>query len=119
MQSPEERLKELGIILPKYPTPVGNYTPFVRHENLLYLSGQGPLLEDGIKAKGKVGLDVTTEQAYEHARRVGLVMLSVIRDALGSLDRAERVVKLLGMVNSTPDFNMRAPLLAWAHCPDK
>ena len=104
MQSPEERLKELGVILPEYPTPVGNYIPFVRYENLLFLSGQGPVLDDGTKATGKVGLDVTSEQAYEHARRVGMVMLSVIREALGSLDRAERVVKLLGMVNSIPDF---------------
>lgn len=105
MQSAEKRLQELGIILPKCPTPAGNYVPFVFHDNLLFLSGQGPILEDGTKATGKVGLDVTTEQAYEHARYVGMGLLSVMREALGSLDRVERVVKLLGMVNAAPDFN--------------
>ena len=70
-----------------------------------FLSGQGPILDDGTKATGKVGLDVTAEQAYEHARRVGMGLLSVMREALGSLDRVERVVKLLGMVNAAPDFN--------------
>jgi enamine deaminase RidA (YjgF/YER057c/UK114 family) len=104
MQLPEKRLQKLGIILPEYPSPVGNYTPFVLHDNLIFLSGQGPVLEDGTKATGKVGLDVTTVQAYEHARRVGMVLLSVIREALGSLDRVEQVVKLFGMVNATPDF---------------
>ena len=104
MQTPEKRLQELGIVLPGCPSPAGNYVPFVFHDNLLFLSGQGPILENGSKATGKVGLDVTTEQAYAHARRVGMVMLSVMREALGSLDRVERVVKLLGMVNAIPDF---------------
>jgi len=67
MQLPEKRLQELGIILPECPTPAGNYVPFVFHDNLLFLSGQGPILDDGTKATGKVGLDVTAEQAYEHA----------------------------------------------------
>ncbi len=105
MQSPELRLKELGLSLPKVPAPVGNFAPFVLHNDLLFLSGQGPLLEDGSLATGKVGAEVTVEQAYVHARRAGLVLISSMRDALGSLERIERIVKVLGMVNAAPDFS--------------
>jgi enamine deaminase RidA (YjgF/YER057c/UK114 family) len=105
MHSPEQQLQKLGITLPKIPAPAGNFTPFIRHRDLLFFSGQGPVLEDGSLAKGKVGMDVSTEQAYEHARRTGLVLLSSMREALGSLDRIEQIIKVLGMVNATPDFN--------------
>ncbi|MBL6945790.1 MAG: RidA family protein [Rhodospirillales bacterium] len=104
MSSPEQRIQELGITLPKLPSPVGTFVPFVRHGDLVFLSGQGPILENGSLATGKVGLDVSAEQAYEHARRVGIVLLSAMREAVGSLDQIERVVKLLGMVNAVPDF---------------
>lgn len=104
MQTPEKQLQSLGLILPELPPPVGNFTPFALHGDLLFLSGQGPLLEDGSLAQGKVGADVSTDQAYEHARRTGLVLLSSIRLAVGSLDRVKQVVKLLGLVNASPDF---------------
>ena len=104
MQPPETRLQELGISLPKLPSSVGNFAPFVLHDDLLFLSGQGPLLKDGTLAKGKVGAEVSIEQAYEHARQTGLVLISSMLEALGSLDRIERIVKVLGMVNATPDF---------------
>lgn len=104
MQSAEKQLQRLGILLPELPAPVGNFAPFIRQENLLFLSGQGPVGEDGVLATGKVGLDVSTEQAYEHARRVGMVLLSSMRLALGSLDRVDRIVKVFGMVNAAPDF---------------
>lgn len=104
MRSVDEQLHNLGLSLPAPPCPVGNFVPFVRHENLLFLSGQGPLRRDGSLATGKVGKDVSTEQAYEHARLAGLVLLACMREALGSLDRVERVVKVLGMVNATADF---------------
>lgn len=104
MSSPEQRIQELGITLPRLPEPVGNFVPFVRQGDLVFISGQGPILEDGSLATGKVGANVSAEQAYEHSRRVGMVLLSAMREALGSLDRVERVVKLLGMVNATPDF---------------
>jgi enamine deaminase RidA (YjgF/YER057c/UK114 family) len=104
MRSAEEQLYNLGLYLPEIPSPVGTFAPFVRHENLLFLSGQGPLGKDGSFATGKVGWDVSTEQAYEHARLAGLVLLACMREALGSLDRVERVVKVLGMVNATLDF---------------
>ncbi|MCW8859798.1 MAG: RidA family protein [Deltaproteobacteria bacterium] len=105
MRSPEKQLQALGFILPQVPVPVGNFSPFVRHHDLLFLSGQGPLLEDGSLAQGKVGVDVSMEQAYVHARRTGLVLLAAMREALGSLDRVERIVKILGMVNASPDFS--------------
>jgi enamine deaminase RidA (YjgF/YER057c/UK114 family) len=72
--------------------------------NLLYLSGQGPREADGSFHTGKVGQEVTIEQAYQDARLTGLNLLAVMQGALGELDRIERVVKLLGMVNGTPDF---------------
>ena len=98
------RLQDLGIELPNSPSPLANYVPFVITGNLLYLSGQGPREADGTFHTGKVGESVTTEQAYQDARLTGLNLLSVMKNALGELDRVERVVKLLGMVNGTPDF---------------
>ena len=102
--SVEARLKSLGIELPKSPSPLANYVPFVITGNLLYLSGQGPREADGSFHTGKVGQEVSIEQAYQDARLTGLNLLAVMQGALGELDRIERVVKLLGMVNGTPDF---------------
>lgn len=102
--SAEARLKELGIALPKLPTPVANYVPYKIVGNLLYLSGQGPRQPDGSYFVGKVGGGVTVEEAYKHARVVGLQLLATTRDALGSLDRVESIVKMLCMVNAVPDF---------------
>ena len=102
--SVEARLKSLGIELPKSPSPLANYVPFVITGNLLYLSGQGPREADGSFHTGKVGQEVTIEQTYQDARLTGLNLLAVMQGALGELDRIERVVKLLGMVNGTPDF---------------
>ncbi|MDH4246748.1 MAG: RidA family protein [Deltaproteobacteria bacterium] len=96
----EKRLEELKITLPPLPAAAGNYVHAVRTGNLLFLSGKGP----GPGAHGKVGRDVTMEQAYQHARDVGLVLIATMKDALGSLDKVRRVVKVLGMVNATPEF---------------
>lgn len=101
----EARLKELVIDLPPVPSPAGNYVHAVRTGNLLFLSGKGPLAVDGVVPTGKVGRDFTTEQAYQHARSVGLTLIAVMRQALdGDLDRVKRVVKVLGMVNAMPEF---------------
>jgi enamine deaminase RidA (YjgF/YER057c/UK114 family) len=105
MPSPEQRLQALGLSLPKLPSPIGNFAPFVLQKDLLFLSGQGPIGEDGSLATGKVAADVSTAQAYEHARRTGMVLISCMREALGSLERIERVVKVFGMVNATPEFS--------------
>jgi enamine deaminase RidA (YjgF/YER057c/UK114 family) len=102
--SAEARLKELGIVLPNVPSPIANYVPFRLAGNLLYLSGQGPRDDKGNALTGKVGADVTVEEAYRRARLIGLQLLSATRTALGSLDRVEAVVKLLGMVNAVPEF---------------
>ena len=102
--SVEERLKQLGIVLPKVPTPVANYVPYRLAGNLLFLSGQGPRDENGNNLTGKVGAEISMEEAYKRARRIGLGLLAATRQALGSLDRVEAVLKVLGMVNAVPDF---------------
>jgi enamine deaminase RidA (YjgF/YER057c/UK114 family) len=103
--SAEARLKELGIVLPALPKPVANYLPYRLAGNLLFLSGQGPLDEKGAQLTGKLGAEIGIEEGYRRARRVGLGLLAAMRDALGSLDRVDYVVKLLGMVNAMPNFN--------------
>ena len=101
----EARLKELGITLPTPAKPVGNYIPGVRVGNLLFLSGHGPVRIDGAPtARGKVGRDLSTEEAYKVARDVGLNLLGSARHVLGSLDKVKRVVKVLGMVNAVEGF---------------
>jgi enamine deaminase RidA (YjgF/YER057c/UK114 family) len=102
--SAEARLRELGIVLPKVPTPVANYVPYRLAGNLLFLSGQGPRDDNGNNLTGKVGSEVSVEEAYKRARRIGLGLLAATRQALGSLDRVEAVLKVLGMVNAVPDF---------------
>ena len=103
--SAETRLKELGIVLPSLGTPVANYLPYRLAGNILYLAGQGPRDESGKQLTGKLGKDISIEEGYRRARLVGLGLLAAMRDALGSLDRVDYIVKLLGMVNATPNFN--------------
>ena len=98
--SAEQTLKDLGIELPAVPAPGGNYVHAVRTGNLLFLSGKGP----GPGAVGKVGTEVSIEDAYKHAREVGLVLIAVMKAELGSLDKVNRIVKVLGMVNTAPEF---------------
>ena len=102
--SSERRLKELGIDLGQVSAPVANYVNAVRTGNLLFLSGKGPRDVEGKRPKGKVGREYSVEEGYRHARSVGLDLLAVMRAELGSLDRVKRVVKVLGMVNATPEF---------------
>ena len=102
----EDRLAALGLELPDAPSPIANYVPAVRTGNLLYLSGSGPAARpDGTSPKGKLGADLTVEEGYEAARLVGLNLIARLKAELGDLDRVKRVVKLLAMVNSSPDFN--------------
>ena len=97
--SVEKRLAELGIELPSIPAPAGNYVHAVQTGNLLYLAGKGPN-----NSKGKVGADVSIDEAYAAARDTGLTLIAVMKEALGSLDRVTRIVKVLGMVNAVPEF---------------
>ncbi len=100
----ETKLQSLNLVLPPTPVPLANYVPWVISGNLLFLSGQGPKTPEGPWLCGKVGADVAVADAYQHARLTGIRLLSVAQTALGSLDRVQRVVKLLGFVNSAPDF---------------
>jgi enamine deaminase RidA (YjgF/YER057c/UK114 family) len=102
--SAEQVLKERGIVLPECPAPKGNYVPGLVHNGILYLSGQGPLQENGEFAHGVVGAELTREQGYQHARLTGLVLLSAARQILGSLDRVEQVLTVFGMVNAVPGY---------------
>ena len=102
--TPYDRLKQLKLELPTPAIPLANYVPFVLANGFLYLSGQGPRRADGGVFTGKVGADVSLEDAYRHAQLTGLNLLSVAHLALGDLGRVRRVVKVLGMVNATPSF---------------
>ena len=101
---PEDRLLELGIVLPPVPAPVANYIPFRIAGNMLYISGQGPREADGSYSMGRLGLNMSVEQGYAAARLTGVHLLAVAKSALGELSRIEAVIKLLGMVNAEPDF---------------
>src|SRR5438876_1777454 len=101
---PETRLQELHITLPPAPKPVAKYKTAVLAGNMLYVSGHGPVKADGKTIEGRVGSDLTQQQGKEAARVVGLAILSTVQHTLGSLDKVKRLVKTLGMVNSTPDF---------------
>jgi enamine deaminase RidA (YjgF/YER057c/UK114 family) len=100
----EQRLKELGIELAPASGPLANYVNAVRTGNLLYLAGKGPGLPGKPMPTGKVGRDLTIEQAYGYARETGLNLIAVMKAELGDLDRVKRIVKMLGMVNAVPEF---------------
>ena len=101
--SAEDNLTKMGLALPSVPTPIATYGSFKPDGNTIYCSGQGPRKPDGGYYTGKVGKDVTVDQAYEHAKIVGLGLLAAAKMAAGSLDKVE-VIKLLAMVNAVPDF---------------
>lgn len=103
-QTPYDRLAALGFELPTPAKPIGNFVTYVIEGNMLYLSGQGPTYPDGSRHTGKVGDEVSVDEAYEHARLTGLNLIAVMNDALGDLSRVRRIVKVLGMVNAAPDF---------------
>ncbi len=100
----EENLKRLGIQLPPAPRPVANYSTWVLAGDLLHTSGHLPAAAEGVRATGKLGRDMTAEEGYRAARQCALAILATARSALGSLDRVERVVRVLGLVNAAPEF---------------
>ena len=102
--SHEARLASLGLTLPTPPTPVATYATIVRHHGLLYTSGHGPMRPDGTYVVGKLGATMDIAAGREAARLTGLALLATLRAHLGSLDRVVQIVKVLGMVNSTPEF---------------
>ena len=101
---PTEKLSKLGIVLPLAPDAAGLYKPVFLEQNLLYFSGHLPLQVDGSMVTGKMGADLSTEEGKDAARLVGLNILASVKTHLGSIDRIERVVKLLGMVNAVDSY---------------
>jgi enamine deaminase RidA (YjgF/YER057c/UK114 family) len=102
--TPDQRLTELHLQLPPAPKPVAVYKPVVVVGNLAYVSGHGPLRPDRTLITGVVGRDLDLEAGKAAARQVGLTILATLRDQFGSLDRIRRLIKVLGMVNTAPDF---------------
>jgi enamine deaminase RidA (YjgF/YER057c/UK114 family) len=100
----EARLVELKLQLPPAPKPVATYVTAIQHGDLIYVSGHGPLRSDGTLITGKLGADMDVAGGQAAARQTGLAILSTLRAHLGSLDEIERLIKSLGMVNSTPEF---------------
>lgn len=109
--SATERLHALGLTLPPPPGPIGNYVPYRLGGNLLFLSGVGPRKHDGGLITGKVGATVSVEQGYEAAKLCGLNLLTNIQAALGTLDRVDTILKVLGMVNAVPDFQQHPKVI--------
>jgi enamine deaminase RidA (YjgF/YER057c/UK114 family) len=102
--TPDQRFAQLNLPLPPAPRPAGVYKPLLLDGKYVYVSGHGTVKDDGTLIIGKVGSDMNAEEAKLAARQVGLAILSTLKTNLGSLDRISRVIKVLGMVNATPDF---------------
>jgi enamine deaminase RidA (YjgF/YER057c/UK114 family) len=101
---PEQRLQQLGLVLPAVTAPRGNFDAYVLDGNTLYLSGKGAPAREDMATVPKVGREISATEARDHAREVGLHLIATMKAALGDLSRVRRVVKVLGMVNATPDF---------------
>ena len=108
--SVDEELSRLGLILPSPAKPAGSYKPCIIVENTAYISGQGPLLDDGTFAKGVVGNDIDLDTAQIHAQRCGLAILSALKSEIGDLNRVQQLIKITGFVNCTNDFT-KQPLV--------
>jgi enamine deaminase RidA (YjgF/YER057c/UK114 family) len=111
MSEIEARLTELGYTLPPPPPPAGNYLPATRSGNLMWLAGVGSRRADGSRITGKLGADLTIQQGYEAARWCALNLLTRMKAELGDLDRISRILKVVGMVNSAPDFTEQAQVV--------
>ena len=109
--SPEKKLKELGIELPEAPTPIGSYISALRTGNLVFLSGILPLRQGKLIKQGKVGKDLSLDEAREEARTATINALSVLKAHIGSLDKITRCVKIAGYIASSPDFTEQPKVL--------
>jgi enamine deaminase RidA (YjgF/YER057c/UK114 family) len=110
-QTPEQKLNELGIQLPKIPDALGSYVDFVRVENLVFLSGRGPLNPDGKYCTGKLGQDLTTGEGYQAARLTAINQLAVLKQAFGSLDKIKRIIKVNGYINTADSFTEQSKVM--------
>jgi len=104
-QTADQRFEDLELELPPAPQPLGVYKPFLQVGNQIFVSGHGTVLPDGSLIVGKVGDQLNVEEAKLTARQVGLAILATLKENLGSLDKIGRVIKVLGMVNATSDFD--------------
>ncbi len=104
MNTPEQNFGKSGLNLPPAPSPLGVYKPYLIDGKYLYVSGHGPVQDDKSLIIGRIGDTICPEDGKLAARQVGLTILSTIKTNLGSLDKVKRVIKVLGMVNCTPDF---------------
>ena len=104
-QTPEEKIKQLGLSIPEVSQPIANYVKWKQVGNLLYLAGSGP------KIYGKVGADLSVEQGYQAARDTGMEIIAVLKAATGDLSRIKQFVKVLGMVNATPEFTAQPAVI--------
>jgi len=111
MMTPEDKLKELGINLPEVPQPLGSYVPVVRTGNLVFLSGMLPLVEGKLLRQGKVGDQISVDEAKEDARKAVINALSVLRSSCGSLSAVKRCVKVTGYIAASPDFTDQPKVL--------
>ncbi|MBN2813083.1 MAG: RidA family protein [Bacteroidales bacterium] len=102
--NPEAKIAELNLQLPPAPKPVGVYKPVLIIDKTLYVSGQGPMRNDGTLITGRLGENMNLEEGKLAARQVGLTMMSTLKSQIGDLNKIKRIVKVLGMVNSTPEF---------------
>ena len=109
--TPEEKLKSLGISLTPAPKPLGSYVPAVRAGNMIYLSGILPLRDGKLVRTGKVGQDITIDEAREEAKAVVINALSILREYAGGLDNVKRCVKVNGYISSAPDFTEQPKVL--------
>jgi len=109
--SPEERLKKLGIELLEAPIPLGSYIPVVKTGNLVFLSGILPVKQGKLTKQGRVGEDLTLDEAREEARTATINALSVLKVHVGSLDKVKRCIKITGYVASAPDFTEQSKVL--------
>ena len=105
------RITELGLILPPAPKPAGVYKPVLIVDKFLYVSGQGPIRTDGTLMTGKLGADLDTDEGKLAARQVALTMLSTIKTHFGELKKIKRIIKVLGMVNSAPNFERQPAVI--------
>jgi enamine deaminase RidA (YjgF/YER057c/UK114 family) len=105
MRKLEEEIARLDLNLPPAPAAGGVYKPVIIINNMLYVSGQGPVQNDASLITGKLGKELNTKEGYDAAREVGLTMLSTIKSQIGDLNKIKRLVKTLGMVNCTQDFH--------------
>ncbi|WP_276358889.1 RidA family protein [Daejeonella sp. H1SJ63] len=110
-KDPETRIKELGIKLRTPGPPSANFLGAVRVGNLVYLSGQGPLKEDGKFMIGKVGKEFNFDEAKYAARLTGISLLAALKAEVGNLNNVKRIVKVLGMVNAVPEFDNHSQVI--------